>query len=100
MSKIDEMTMDKRLLDDFRDVFGEQVERSWEVWTEGFRATGNQQGAVYHGRFKGDTFDDALVAFKATIQDERSRNLVNLKARTFWGCRFFDNGPAAREAYG
>ncbi len=100
MQKIDDMTMDKRMLADMRDVFGPGVTRSWEVWTEGFSATGEQQGAMFHGRYSGETFDDALVAFKDSIQDKRSKNLVNLRTRSYWGCGFFDNGSDARKAFG
>ena len=100
MQKIDDMTMDRRLMKDFTDVFGSGVTRVWEVWTEGFRVTGQQESAVFHGRYKGVTFDDALVAFRDKIEDERSRKLVNLKSRSYWGCRFFDNGEDAKRAYG
>jgi hypothetical protein len=100
MQKIDDMTMDKRMLDDFQDIFGPGVKQVFEVWTEGFNDSGNQQGAMFHGRYSGETFEDALVAFKASIEDKRSRNLVNLRTRSYWGCRFFDNGAEAKVKYG
>lgn len=100
MQKIDDLTMERRLERDFKDIFEVEMPQHWEVWTEGYRATGEEQGAVFHGIYRGETFQDALVAFRASLEDSRTEKLVNLAKGTFWGCRFFDNETEARESFG
>jgi len=100
MNKIDDMALVKRMDRDFGDVFAPDRERSWEVWTEGYRDTGKQESAVYHGRYCGVTFEDALVRFKDSLDSKKTRRLVNIRKGTFWGCRFFNNEIDAREAFG
>jgi len=101
MSRIDDLTMDRRMSRDFEDVFeGKPKLSNWEVWTEGYRVTGNEQGAIFHGIYRGETFQDALMAFKVSLEDAKVWSLVNLAKGTFWGCRFFDNETEARASYG
>ena len=34
--------------------------KEWEIWSEGYSATGEHSGAHFHGKFPGETFDDAV----------------------------------------
>jgi len=76
------------------------AEKEFEVWTEGYAATGESSGAIFHGKFKGETFKDAVIAFKNTLTDEYSINCVDLDNMRFWGCDFFDNEKDARQYFG
>ena len=72
----------------------------FEVWTEGYSATGNSSKATFHGRFKGETFRDAVIAFKESVTDEYSRKCIDVDEMTLWGCRFFDNQADASKSFG
>ena len=39
--------------------------KDFEVWTEGYAVTGNSSPAILHGTFKGETFKDAVIAYRA-----------------------------------
>lgn len=71
--------------------------REYDVWSEGYSATGQRSTAQFHGRFKGTSFTEACQAWAATsIQPE----YFNLKSLTYWGCKLFDNEEDARKAFG
>lgn len=72
----------------------------WSLWTEGYVVTGNNNGATFHGSWEGETFEDAVRNFQNSIEDERSRDLVDLERMSWWGCRFFDNERDARLSFG
>lgn len=74
--------------------------KEYELWTEGYMATGESGEATFHGKFKGNTFKEAIQAFKDTLTDERSIRCVDVEKKKFWGCRFFDNEADARKSFG
>jgi hypothetical protein len=74
--------------------------KKFQVWTEGYAATGQSSDAQYHGEFEGETFREAVAAFRDSLTDEHSRNCVDLERLSFWGCRFFDNEDDARKSFG
>ena len=76
------------------------MEKEYEVWTEGYRASGDSSQAIFHGKFKGKTFREAVVSWVNTLTDEYSIACVDLDNMNFWGCRFFDNGEDARKSFG
>jgi len=78
----------------------ETYSEGFEVWTEGYSVTGNSSKANFHGRFKGETFRDAVIAFKESVTDEYSRKCIDVDRMTFWGCRFFDNQAEASKSFG
>lgn len=71
----------------------------FEVWTEGYACTGQSAKAQYRGKFRGETFKDAVIAFRDTLSKERAA-YINIEGLTDWGCRFFDNETDARKAFG
>ncbi len=73
--------------------------KGFEVWSEGYVATGERSGAQFHGTFFVETFREAVEKWKATL-DPDSATLVNLDELTFWGCRLFDNQEAAIKSFG
>lgn len=74
--------------------------KTFQVWTEGYSATDESSGAVFHGEFDGETFTDAVIAWRNTLTDEYSVKCVDLDRMRFWGCRFFDNEQDARKSFG
>ena len=72
--------------------------KTYQVWTEGYRAVGISKRATYHGAFKGDTFREAVAAFKSSLKPTQ-KDLVDIDRMTYWGCRFRMTGlEKAREA--
>jgi hypothetical protein len=93
--------------------------KEWEIWTEGYRATGEHADASFDGKFPGETFDEAVENYlkerEATnFHDIRSyyrksemytgRNtdgIMELKTvHSIWACRLFDNEADARKSFG
>jgi len=73
---------------------------TYQVWTEGYAATGDNSGAQFHGNYEGESFKDAVIAFRDSIADERSKSLIDLDRLTYWGCHFFDNAAEAQKSFG
>jgi hypothetical protein len=74
--------------------------KEFEVWTEGYNDMGNIGRASFHGKFKGETFKDAVIAFRDTLTDQHSINCIDIERMCFWACRFYDNEADARKLYG
>lgn len=69
-------------------------EKSYEVWSEGYMATGESAGASNHGTFTASSFREAC---DKCFRGERT---YDSKSLTLWGCRLFDNEGDAREFFG
>lgn len=74
--------------------------KTFEIWAEGYSATGEYSPATFLGRFEGDTFRDAVIAWKNTLKDEHSIRCVDVDNLSFWACRLFDNENDARKSFG
>lgn len=85
--------------------------KEWEIWIEGYMATGESAEASFEGKFKGETFDDAVEEFKKQyvgVVDAREgygpRNeegiMPLIKIHSIWACRLFDNETDARKSFG
>lgn len=86
--------------------------REFDIWMEGFVATGCSGRASKIGTGLGDTFDDAVKDYiNRTPNSGVKENSVN-KYRTedswnnrvsnwnIWGCDLFDNPADARKSFG
>ena len=72
-----------------------EPKKQWEVWSEGYRATGEHQTAIFWGIFEADSFQGACdIAFA-----DRDA-YYNSYGGIIWGCRLFDNESDARATYG
>lgn len=69
----------------------------FEIWEEGYAATGNSGGAVCLGTFEGETFAKAC---KAQNKTRRDPSLFDEARLTYWGCRLFDNKEEAQRSFG
>ena len=72
----------------------------FEIWSEGYVLQGNSSKAIFHGKFNGNTFKDALIAFKESMNDEYSKKCIDVENSKFWGCKLFDNENDARKSFG
>lgn len=72
--------------------------KQYQIWTEGYIATGESSGATYHGLSKGETFKQAIENFME--ENDWDKKLYNSERLTFWGCKFYDNEADARKTFG
>lgn len=76
----------------------------FELWVEGYAATGEHGTARFLGRWSGETFDEAVKKWNATknIRSEYGdlRWSDNDHMWSVWGCRIFDNEADARRSFG
>lgn len=71
----------------------------WEVWLEGYCVTGSSAKATFCGKFKGVTFEEAVLAWVAT-KGEDGKKFYNPESGVYWGCNFYDNEAEARKTFG
>lgn len=71
--------------------------KTYEIWSEGFRATGDVGYAQRMGTAQGNTFREACINFAKTNKPFRA--YFGEKNLTHWGCRLFDNENDARKAF-
>lgn len=75
----------------------------YEVWLEGYSATGQENTAQFIGTYKAENFVNAC---HIAAMDIAHGNLYDfykyysINNNTWWGCRFFDNEEDARKAFG
>lgn len=69
----------------------------YQVWSEGYAATGNSGSAELLGEVEAGDFASACsVLFEGS---ERAK-YFDKQQLTYWGCRLFDNEQDARQAFG
>lgn len=66
----------------------------FEIWSEGFRATGEIGYAMKHGTQEAKTFKEACKLF---FKDDP---YYNAQGNTYWSCRLYDNEHDARTTFG
>ena len=79
--------------------------KEFEVWTEGYAATGQSQGATFHGKVMAESFDEACIKLLGSSLDKNinspdgyKRNLRGFMS--VWACGCFDNETDARSYFG
>jgi hypothetical protein len=70
----------------------------FEVWSEGYRATGERGEAFYHGSASGESFKEACIELAA--RKPAFSTYFDRDALTHWGCKLFDNEADARRSFG
>ncbi len=73
--------------------------REFEIWSEGYRATGQSAGAHFHGRAFGRNFKEACINF-AKMNPEFADFFNPEPYPRYWGCRLFDNRADAQARFG
>lgn len=86
--------------------------KKFEIWMEGYAATGESCGATRIGVGAGNTFDEAVEDYMSKTPEhgiERNTRERYLTDRGYserrsnwniWACNLFDNEDDAREAFG
>lgn len=75
----------------------------YQVWTEGYSATGDFSKAILHGTVESYSFKDAcdsLFAGNPEFNGHKGQSTYSSENLTLWGCRLFDNEIDARKAFG
>lgn len=77
--------------------------KKFDVWLEGYRATGEHGTAQLIGEgVEAETFPEACV--KAMLDNNWGaadlEKYYDKERNTYWGCRFFDNEKDARASFG
>lgn len=74
---------------------------NYDVWMEGYLATGDRAQATFLGNFEGRNWPE--VCRKALVHNgmrDLSLYNENLDGVSYWGCRLYDNEAAARKHFG
>ena len=71
---------------------------TFDIWCEGYRATGQWSSANCLGTMKGEDFKAACVGLMELI-DPESHYYCDV-GNTYWGCHLFDNELDARKSFG
>lgn len=79
----------------------------YQIWMEGYAATGERSDAQYIGKSQGETFEEAVLNYRDQegnpIKIDRNQDGT---PRIFgghlciWACRLFDNEEDARKSFG
>ena len=68
--------------------------KTYDVWMEGYRVLGNEQGAELLGSATAETFKEACDI--VCMGDDH----YDSYAGEVWGCRLYDNEEEARKSFG
>lgn len=71
-------------------------ESLFDVWIEGYSATGQSENANYEGTYSAVSFKDACEKMMRL----RNWDISYYNGSSYWGCRFFDNEADARASFG
>ncbi len=71
--------------------------RRWEVWMEGYAATGESSPAKYCGSYRAESFREAASFW---VAEHGEQQYFDETGPSYWGCRFFDNETDARGGFG
>ena len=72
--------------------------KTFEIWAEGYAATGENGPALRLGVVQAENFRDAC---RVLVQQKPDlKPWFNFATLTFWGCRLFDNEADARKSFG
>lgn len=98
-------------------ILSEVEGKEFDIWIEGYAATGESSGASYIGKSKGIDFEDACRNFRypedIVIVSEFTDTIIRKKGMklnldkeyyggrpSIWACRLFDNEADARKSFG
>jgi hypothetical protein len=85
----------------FELVLGGRVSRVYDIWSEGFRASGDHGTAQCLGTEVARSFSEACWKFFVLKASENDPSrCYDFERNTYWDCRLFDNEEAARATFG
>lgn len=82
--------------------------KTWEIWAEGYAATGESGTANLMATIQADNFDEAVELMLQkkertdwpTIRQWYDYRPDRPQKHTIWACRLFDNETDARQTFG
>lgn len=72
----------------------------YKIWSEGWRATGNNEPARLLDEIEAGTFDSAVEKYLKKNPSEIKLYFYDGNYHSIWGCRLFDNEKDARKFNG
>jgi hypothetical protein len=75
--------------------------KRWEVWSEGYKASGESAGASFEGFAEAETFAEACrIACVVKGRWKEGPGGFDAENLTVWGSHLYDNETDARKGYG
>ena len=79
--------------------------KTFQIWSEGFAATGESEKAHFYGYSQGETFNQACLDFRDSNGAKLGLDLnkdgaLREEYPSIWACRLYDNESDARKNYG
>jgi hypothetical protein len=73
--------------------------KNFNIWSTGYRITGNDGTAHFHGTQIANSFQEACDKFFSNKNNDK-RGDYDSQRLTFWGCSLHDNEKDARIPFG
>ncbi|HTB99873.1 MAG TPA: hypothetical protein VK705_04265 [Ferruginibacter sp.] len=99
-----------------KDIYPKYPLKEYEIWEEGYSATGEHGGAIFLGKSIGRSFKEACcklmcekhLEYLKEVQSDEYNGYDNPNdgwsydpsTNTKWGCHLFDNEVDARKSFG
>jgi len=79
--------------------------KEFEVWLEGYAATGQSSRATFHGKVMAESFDEACIKVLGGSLDKDESNSDGYRRNSkgkmcVWACGCYDNETEARASFG
>lgn len=78
--------------------------KEFDVWSEGYAATGEHGTAMFEGKSSGNTFDEAVIKLLGHRLDKDKEEPDGYRRFAgklcIWACRIYDNEQEARASFG
>jgi hypothetical protein len=71
---------------------------TYQIWCEGYAATGGSSGAIKLGVAEGSSLKEACT--QLAKQDSDFARYFDAGNLSYWGCKIFDNASDAQQRYG
>jgi hypothetical protein len=72
----------------------------YDIWVEGYSATGQYSQASLLGQVLADSFQKACDKLCSSEEFQKYHGHYDRRDRTVWGCKLFANETAARRSFG
>ncbi len=73
--------------------------RTWEIWAEGYAATGERGYAALMAKVRAATFAEAVELWQLSPSCS-DPHLIDLERLTYWGCKLFPSREDAARSFG
>lgn len=78
------------------------MKKNIEIWSEGYRASGDSSTAIFIGQFMAESFDEAVELYN---KNRNKHYTMEAKKHadghwSIYACRLFDNELEARKSFG